>query len=199
MKLEKLKKTAAPFLCLPALSAFVLSACAANAPALDSSGPQSAENRSLEASPAIESGAEAVPAETGSALPKPDEIKTLVSLIGETDSEAIELLGEGSPSYNGEGVLLERGYTLPILGKDSQVALDLNLYRYGEDRVDQIVVTLGDSDLQSYADSMEQLFGEPVKTYEKSYFFSDGDVTLVLADPYGDVPYIEITGELDEN
>lgn len=199
MKLEKLKKTAAPFLCLFTLSAFVLSACAANAPAHESSGPQSAETDRQEASSATESRTEAVLTETGAASTKLDGIKTLVSLIGETDSEAVGLLGEGNPSYNGEGVLLERGYTLPILGEDSQVTLDLNLYRYGEDRVDQIVVTLGDSGLQSYADSMEQLFGEPVKTYEKSYFFSDGDVTLVLADPYDDVPYIEITGELEEN
>lgn len=199
MKLAKLNKTAAALLCLLALPALALSACAESAPVSGSSELQSTENARHETFPDSGSWTEAVLAETAAPSPAPDGLKTLTALIGETDSEAVKILGEGNPSYNGEGVLLERGYTLPVLGKDALVTLNLNLYRYGEDRVDQIVVSLGDSGLQDYADSMEQIFGEPVKTYEKSYFFSDGSVTLVLADPYDDVPYIEITGELDES
>ena len=49
--------------------------------------------------------------------------------------------------------------------------------------------------LQTYADAMAQMFGEATEEYERSYFFTSGDVTMILADPYGDGAYIEISAD----
>ena len=57
------------------------------------------------------------------------------------------------------------------------------------------VIHLGQSGLDEYAENLKALFGEPTETYEKSYFFASGDKTLVLADPYDDGAYIEISAE----
>ena len=36
---------------------------------------------------------------------------------------------------------------------------------------------------------------EATEEYERSYFFTSGDVTMILADPYGDGAYIEISAD----
>ena len=54
-------------------------------------------------------------------------------------------------------------------------------------------VTLNKEDLDTYAKDLTQLFGEPTETHENSYFFVSDGKTLVLADPYGDGAYIEIS------
>ena len=73
------------------------------------------------------------------------------------------------------------------------VSLTFNLYQEGSNILEQAVISLGQSDIKEYAKTLTQLFGEPTETYEKSYFFASGSKTLVLADPYGDGAYIEIS------
>ena len=78
------------------------------------------------------------------------------------------------------------------------VTLTFNLYQEGSDILEQAVINLGQSDIEDYAETLTQLFGEPTETYEKSYFFVSDNKTLVLADPYGDGASIEISlGEIE--
>ena len=121
------------------------------------------------------------------------DLKELTDLVGKTDSEVTAVLGQGEEMKNGEGLILERSYTLPLLGEDADVSLTFNLYQEGADLLEQATVNLGQSSLDDYAQSLTQLFGEPTETYEDSYFFVSGNKTLVLADPYGDGAYIEIS------
>ncbi|HIX25108.1 MAG TPA: Ice-structuring protein [Candidatus Lachnoclostridium avicola] len=121
------------------------------------------------------------------------DLKELTDLVGKTDSEVTAVLGQGEEMKNGEGLILERSYTLPLLGEDADVSLTFNLYQEGADLLEQATVNLGQSSLDDYAQSLTQLFGEPTETYEDSYFFVSGSKTLVLADPYGDGAYIEIS------
>lgn len=164
--------------------------------------------------PAASSAAETSAAETSAKAPQTSteaaqtenepssqadmDLKGLAALVGKPDSEVTAALGQGEEMKNGEGHILERDYTMPILGEDADVSLSFNLYQDGADLLEQAVVTLGQSDLDEYAQAMTELFGEPSETYENSYFFVSGDKTLVLADPYGDGAYIEISaGESD--
>ena len=99
---------------------------------------------------------------------------------------------------NGEGLILDRTYTLPLMGENANVTLTFNLYQEGSDILEQAVINLGQADIEDYAETLTQLFGEPTETYEKSYFFVSDNKTLVLADPYGDGASIEISlGEIE--
>ena len=121
------------------------------------------------------------------------DLKSLTDLVGKSDSQVTAVLGQGEEMRNDEGMLLSRDYTLPLLEEDASVSLSFNLYQEGDNRMEQAVVNLGQSDLNSYAQTLTQIFGDPTESYETSYFFSSGDKTLVLADPYGDGAYIEIS------
>lgn len=121
------------------------------------------------------------------------DLKVLTGLVGKSDSEVTAVLGQGEEMKNGDGLILERGYTLPLLGENANVSLSFNLYQEGANVLEQAVINLGQSDLSEYAQTLTQLFGEPTETYEKSYFFVSGGKTLTLADPYGDGAYIEIS------
>ena len=94
-----------------------------------------------------------------------------------------------------ENTVVERIYTLPLLDEENTVTLSFNLYQYGSDLLEQATVLLGQEELQTYADAMAQMFGEATAEYERSYFFTSGDVTMILADPYGDGAYIEISAD----
>ena len=94
-----------------------------------------------------------------------------------------------------ENTVVERIYTLPLLDEENTVTLSFNLYQYGSDLLEQATVLLGQEELQTYADAMAQMFGEATEEYERSYFFTSGDVTMILADPYGDGAYIEISAD----
>ena len=52
---------------------------------------------------------------------------------------------------NGDGLLLERSYTLSLLGENADVSLSFNLYQEGSDLLEQAVINLGQSDLSEYA------------------------------------------------
>ena len=142
---------------------------------------------------APQTSAEAAQTENESSSQADMDLKGLAALVGKPDSEVTAALGQGEEMKNGEGHILERDYTMPILGEDADVSLSFNLYQDGADLLEQAVVTLGQSKLDEYAQAMTELFGEPSETYENSYFFVSGDKTLVLADPYGDGAYIEIS------
>ena len=116
-----------------------------------------------------------------------------IDLVGKSDAEVTAVLGQGKEMKNSEGILLERDYTLPILGENADVSLSFNLYQEGAGLLEQAVINLGQADLDEYAQTLTQLFGEPTEKYEKSYFFVSGNKTLVLADPYDDGAYIEIS------
>ena len=123
------------------------------------------------------------------------DLKALTDLVGKADSEVTALLGQGEEMQNGDGLLLDRSYTLSLLGENADVSLSFNLYQEGSDLLEQAVINLGQSDLSEYAQTLTQLFGEPTESYEKSYIFVSDGKTLILADPYGDGAYIEISLE----
>lgn len=134
-----------------------------------------------------------VQADSNAASQSDVDLRELTDLVGKSDAEVTEILGQGEETKNGEGVLLERDYTLSLLGEDADVSLAFNLYQENGNVLDQAVVNLGASDLDTYAKDLTQLFGEPTETHENSYFFVSDGKTLVLADPYGDGAYIEIS------
>lgn len=126
------------------------------------------------------------------------DLKSLTDLVGKSDSQVTAVLGQGEEMKNGEGLILDRTYTLPLMGENANVTLTFNLYQEGSDILEQAVINLGQSDIEDYAETLTQLFGEPTETYEKSYFFVSDNKTLVLADPYGDGASIEISlGEIE--
>ena len=137
----------------------------------------------------------AVPAETESAAVSDIQLADLVQLMGKTDSEVVSVLGNGREMKDEENTVVERIYTLPLLDEENTVTLSFNLYQYGSDLLEQATVLLGQEELQTYADAMAQMFGEAAEEYERSYFFTSGDVTMILADPYGDGAYIEISAD----
>ena len=59
--------------------------------------------------------------------------------------------------------------------------------------MEQCTINLNKADLEEYEKKLESFLGKPSETYEKSYFFTTETVTVVLANPYDDVPYIEIS------
>ena len=134
-----------------------------------------------------------VQADSNAASQSDVDLRELTDLVGKSDAEVTEILGQGEETKNGEGVLLERDYTLSLLGEDADVSLAFNLYQENGNVLDQAVINLGASDLDTYAKDLTQLFGEPTETHENSYFFVSDGKTLVLADPYGDGAYIEIS------
>ncbi len=134
-----------------------------------------------------------VQADSNAASQSDVDLRELTDLVGKSDAEVTEILGQGEETKNGEGVLLERDYTLSLLGEDADVSLAFNLYQENGNVLDQAVINLGASDLDTYAKDLTQLFGEPTETHENSFFFVSDGKTLVLADPYGDGAYIEIS------
>ena len=134
-----------------------------------------------------------VQADSNAASQSDVDLRELTDLVGKSDAEVTEILGQGEETKNGEGVLLERDYTLSLLGEDADVSLAFNLYQENGNVLDQAVINLGASYLDTYAKDLTQLFGEPTETHENSYFFVSDGKTLVLADPYGDGAYIEIS------
>ena len=123
------------------------------------------------------------------------DLKKLTDLIGKSDDEVTAVLGPGEEMKNEEGAITERNYTISLLDEDASVSLSFNLSRDGVNLLEKEVIHLGQSGLDEYAENLKALFGEPTETYEKSYFFSFFDKTLVLADPYDDGAYIEISAE----
>ena len=172
-------------LCLLALSGCQNSSQAAAVPAVQEAGvTETMDSRQTDTTdkPESESSSQAS-----------IDLKGLADLVGKSDSEVTAVLGQGEEMRNDEGMLLSRDYTLPLLEENTSVTLSFNLYQEGENRMEQAIVHLGQSDLSSYAQTLTQLFGEPTESYETSYFFSSDEKTLVLADPYGDGAYIEIS------
>lgn len=172
-------------LCLLALSGCQNSSQAAAVPAVQEAGvTETMDSRQTDTTdkPESESSSQAS-----------IDLKGLADLVGKSDSEVTAVLGQGEEMRNDEGMLLSRDYTLPLLEENTSVTLSFNLYQEGENRMEQAIVHLGQSDLSSYAQTLTQLFGEPTESYETSYFFSFDEKTLVLADPYGDGAYIEIS------
>ena len=137
----------------------------------------------------------AAPGETESAAVSDIQLADLIQLMGKTDSEVVSVLGNGKEMKDEENTVVERIYTLPLLDEENTVTLSFNLYQYGSDLLEQATVLLGQEELQTYADAMAQMFGEATEEYERSYFFTSGDVTMILADPYGDGAYIEISAD----
>ena len=173
------------------LCAFALAACGRKAPA--SEGSAAAENAPAqeEAEPSKGQTAEADPSSANIT------VASLAGLIGKEDAEAVALLGEGTPEYGGEDMLTGRRYQLDLLGELADVSLSINLYREGDNVVEQCRIDLPQSDLQACRDQLAGLFGEPSESYENSYFFETDTAVIVLADPYGDGPYIEISDPSD--
>lgn len=159
----------------------------------ETSAPSSVVSEATAAQTDSGAGAESAQNEQESDSETAVDLKRLTDLVGKTDSEVTAVLGQGEEMKNGEGLILERSYTLPLLGEDASVSLSFNLYQEGVDLLEQATVNLGQSSLDDYARSLTQLFGEPAETYEDSYFFVSDGKTLVLADPYGDGAYIEIS------
>lgn len=121
------------------------------------------------------------------------DFKTLLGLIGKTDSEVVSVLGEGKSTANNSSSLINRVYTLSLFDEDVSASLYFNLYHEGTGQLEHCIISLNKPDLEGYEKILEDLLGKPSKTYEKSYFFTTDTATVVLADPYDDVPYIEIT------
>ena len=160
---------------------------------LQASAAPAVQSTAAAETPAAHQTDTAVQSEHESASQTSIDLKGLTDLVGKSDSEVTAVLGQGEEMRNDEGMLLSRDYTLPLLEEDASVSLSFNLYQEGDNRMEQAVVNLGQSDLNSYAQTLTQIFGDPTESYETSYFFSSGDKTLVLADPYGDGAYIEIS------
>lgn len=165
------------------------------------SGCQNTSQKNVELSSSVSETAaelhtgaeEAIGAGTETASESSIDLIGLTDLVGKSDAEVTAVLGQGKEMKNSEGILLERDYTLPILGENADVSLSFNPYQEGAGLLEQAVINLGQADLDEYAQTLTQLFGEPTEKYEKSYFFVSGNKTLVLADPYDDGAYIEIS------
>ncbi len=194
-------------LLLSAICAFALTACGVRGAASNSeagketaSSSSSAETDSEGTSaPDKESAASGTGTSSGTDGAAVEvSLASLVELLGKNDSEAVALLGEGTPEYNGDDVLLSRTYTAELLGAQADLSLSVNLYQYGENLVEQCRADLSSGDLETYRAQLAELFGEPTESYDSSYFFQSGTVTIVLADPYGDGPYIEISIPSDQ-
>ena len=116
-----------------------------------------------------------------------------MELIGKSDSNVVSVLGEGDPLTNDDSVLLNRDYTLSLFNEDVSVSLAFNLYQHKANLLDQCTIHLTKPDLDGYKKILVGLLGTPSETYEKSYFFETSTATVLLADPFDDVPYIEIS------
>jgi hypothetical protein len=124
---------------------------------------------------------------------KPIDFVTLLDLVGKPDSYVVSVLGEGTSMKNNDSTLINRDYTLSLFDEDVSVSLYFNLYKEEGDILEQCTINLNKADLEEYEKKLESFLGKPSETYEKSYFFTTETVTVVLANPYDDVPYIEIS------
>ena len=124
---------------------------------------------------------------------KPIDFVTLLDLVGKPDSYVVSVLGEGTSMKNNDSTLINRDYTLSLFDEDVSVSLFFNLYKEEGDILEQCTINLNKADLEEYEKKLESFLGKPSETYEKSYFFTTETVTVVLANPYDDVPYIEIS------
>lgn len=191
------------FLLLATLCTIVLSACGTQSPSntnLDSSSDpetttESNNSNGTEASTFSQATTKTSVSET--VFEKNDkntvDFKTLMELIGKSDSNVVSVLGGGDPLTNDDSVLLNRDYTLSLFNEDVSVSLAFNLYQHKANLLDQCTIYLTKPDLDGYKKILVGLLGTPSETYEKSYFFETSTATVLLADPFDDVPYIEIS------
>ena len=189
----KLRNCLVVSLCL-----LTLSGCSSISLGTSAAASAVSENTSVAKTSADTQAAAVVQSENEMPSQSSIDLKSLTDLVGKSDSQVTAVLGQGEEMKNGEGLILDRTYTLPLMGENANVTLTFNLYQEGSDILEQAVINLGQSDIEDYAETLTQLFGEPTETYEKSYFFVSDNKTLVLADPYGDGASIEISlGEIE--
>lgn len=132
-------------------------------------------------------------AETQATLDIAYDLQDLQALLGKSDQEVTETLGEGTADYTEDNLILTREYNMKILDTDADVTLSFNLYRTGDNQLELCRILLPNKDLKLYAEQLEAIYGAPSETYEKSYYFTTEQTTLVLANPFDDEPYIEIS------
>lgn len=121
------------------------------------------------------------------------DLMTITELMGKQDEEVVAVFGEGEAMKNEEGFLLYRDYTIPVLGDPADVSLKFNMYDYGKNKLESCTINFQENDLEKYKEEMIPLFGEPEVLSEASYSWESGNSVLILASPYGDAPYIEIS------
>lgn len=121
------------------------------------------------------------------------DFQNILDLMGKKDAEVVSVLGEGDPVENDDSTILNREYTLSLFDEDATVIMHFNLYHEGSDELEQCTINLSKKELEDYEKILEDILGKPTETYEKSYFFADETSDIVLANPYDDEPYIEIT------
>ncbi len=120
------------------------------------------------------------------------DFQILLDLMGKHDSQVVSVLGDGEAMEN-EGVILSRDYVLPVFDENASVTLSFNLYQSEQDLLEQCTIRLEKQSLEEYKAVLEKELGQPTETYEKSYYFAAEGSTVVLADPFDDGPYIEIS------
>lgn len=120
------------------------------------------------------------------------DLETILSLMGKNDSEVVSALGEGEPMDN-DGTIINRDYTWNLFGGEVSATTYFNLYQEGKNLLEQCTINLPENDLEKYAGLLEETLGKPTETYEKSYFYETETASVVLANPYDDAPYIEIS------
>ena len=122
-------------------------------------------------------------------------IKTLVELIGKKDADVVAVLGEGTPSLNEEGVIIDREYSFKLFNEDVIANLSFNMYTEGEDKLELCTLHLNNVSLDGYRDELTAVLGKPIESSERSYSYETDTTTVILANPY-DLPYIEIAVKL---
>ena len=121
------------------------------------------------------------------------DFQNILDLMGKKDAEVVSVLGEGTPMILDDSTLINRDYTLFLFDENVTATMHFNLYQEGSDKLEQCTINLTERKLEDYEKLLEEILGKPTETYEKSYFFSDETSDIVLANPYDDEPYIEIT------
>ena len=67
-----------------------------------------------------------VQADSNAASQSDVDLRELTDLVGKSDAEVTEILGQGEEMKNGEGLILDRTYTLPLMGENANVTLTFN-------------------------------------------------------------------------
>lgn len=167
-------------------AALILSACGSAAPQTSPEATTPAET--------VEPIATEVPSEDTDAAQTEDgvNVNTLMELMGKKDADLVATIGEGTPMYNDEKVLIDREYALDLFGEKVTANISLNMYAYGEDTAEMCTIHLNNAKLDEYRDQLTAELGEPTEATDKSYKYETDTLVVVLANPY-DLPYIEIT------
>lgn len=181
------------FLLLVSLCTIALSACKNPSSSTVNTSAAPAETSTKASQPVSTQTTTTQAAAESSSASTSIDFNTLMGLVGKPDSEVVSVLGEGEPLKNDASKLINRDYMLSLFGENVSVSLYFNLYQEGTDQLEQCTINLNKPDLNGYEKILEGLLGKPSETHEKSYFFTTDTATVVLANPYDDVPYIEIT------